>query len=370
VQKQEIEEQWQPIPITNSYPEVFFENNYHYTFSISGIDTSRYTLFKISAVDKNGTPTFPLYINYYPTNLRDPKTNDGNILTIRGNWLQWFVNVNSLKHLHYFGALEKKIPELFRFPRDENHMLIQVPLAVALENKQILESFFETAYPVFDIIERQTDIKLYSPDRRFSAHFPPTALYNRVIVQIKANVDSQGLYPVPHLYQTIGKVYDLQPFDEPVDSGVWISLKAPEDTPFPDGLGLYYWDPKKGWLFIPSSIDSAINSYSAKITSLEKFVLIQDTIPPTLYPITSSRGAVLNRAGSPFRFHLKDEMSGIYKESQIQAALNGKWHLCEYDPEEDSIIIDIPPTTEAGSELKIEVLDNVGNKTIRKYILN
>jgi hypothetical protein len=62
-------------------------------------------------------------------------------------------------------------------------------------------------------------------------------------------------------------------------------------------------------------------------------------------------------------------MSGIYKESQIQVELDGKWYLSEFDPEEDSIIIDIPPLEKPSADLKIAVSDNVGNRVIKRYIV-
>ena len=60
-------------------------------------------------------------------------------------------------------------------------------------------------------------------------------------------------------------------------------------------------------------------------------------------------------------------MSGIYKESQIQVELDGKWHLSEFDPEEDSIIIDMPHLEKPSASLKIAVSDNVGNQLIKHY---
>jgi hypothetical protein len=371
VQKLDTSNQWQLVPITNSYAEVFFENNYHYTFSVSGIDSSQNNLLKISATDNYGIPSFPLYLNFDPNSSPHPDIEDRipNTLVTRGTWLQISADTRSLKHISYLGALYKKIPEIFGFPLDPHGLQIQVPVKAALENQHILEPFFDITYPNIVLIENHQNQRLISTDGLFSSHFPPTALYNDAIVHIEESADTQNQFSVPASYNRIGKIYDLSPFDEPVDSGIWISLNAPDFEILAEGLGLYYWDTKKGWLFIPSSIDSVKMSYAAKVTSLEKFTLIQDTIPPVISPLARTQGQVIRKTNGKVRFHLKDEMSGIFRESQIQVELDGNWHLCEYDPEEDSIIIDVPATDKPSVELKIVVFDNVGNKALNRYML-
>jgi len=165
----------------------------------------------------------------------------------------------------------------------------------------------------------------------------------------------------------IGKIYDLQPFDEAVDQGVQISLGAPEEHLESRGIGLYYWDTKKGWLFIPSSIDSSRMRFQTRVTSLEKFVLLQDTIPPLIYPLQSIRQDVIQSQDNRIQFTIKDEISGIQKESQIHVSLNGAWQLFEYDPEEEYIIIYIDGTAAKTQQLMLSVTDNVGNQTIKEF---
>ena len=60
-------------------------------------------------------------------------------------------------------------------------------------------------------------------------------------------------------------------------------------------------------------------------------------------------------------------MSGIYREKQIQAEINGQWHFCEFDPEEDIVQLDIPETARLPVEIKIEAVDNLGNKISKTY---
>ena len=145
-----------------------------------------------------------------------------------------------------------------------------------------------------------------------------------------------------------------------------ISLGAPEEHFESRGMGVYYWDAKKGWLFIPSKIDSSRMRYQARVTSLEKFILLQDTIPPLLYPIQRSHQGVIQSDNQKIRFTIKDELSGIQRESQIRVLLNGEWQLFEYDPEEDYITVFLSLAEKPG-QLMVLVTDNVGNQTIKEY---
>jgi hypothetical protein len=133
------------------------------------------------------------------------------------------------------------------------------------------------------------------------------------------------------------------------------------------GMGLYYWDSKKGWLFIPSSIDSSRMRYQARVTSLEKFILLQDTIPPRLYPIQPIQQGVIQSNNNKLQFTVKDELSGIQKESQIRVSLNGEWQLFDYDPEEDNITVYLSGKAVKPGQLMVSVKDNVGNQTMKEY---
>jgi len=67
------------------------------------------------------------------------------------------------------------------------------------------------------------------------------------------------------------------------------------------------------------------------------------------------------------RFTIKDELSGIQKESQIRVYLNGDWQLFDYDPEEDYITVFLPGSTTKPYQLMIFVTDNVGNKSFKEF---
>jgi hypothetical protein len=335
---------------------------------VTGLDSLEQNILQISSENQHGFPAFPLYLSYNipidSSGFYEPAH-----LEAKGTWFQITADKSRLKHSKYLSALYRKIPEIFSLPIDENIIQLNIPYQAAMDNQYILETFFNISMSDFVYIQRDTEMRVSSGDGLFSAHFTPSSMYNDIITRISVLPDSQNIYKTDPLYQKIGKIYDLEPFDEPVNSGVRITLRSPEAAGHPNGLALYYWDTKKGWLYIPSDTDSINRSYSARVTSLEKFTLIQDTIPPVLYPLAVTRGTVIQSPDRNLKFFLKDEMSGIYREKQIQAEINGKWHFCEFDPEEDTVQLDIPENARLPVEIKIEAVDNLGNKTSKVFTL-
>ncbi|MFN2126626.1 MAG: hypothetical protein ACK2TU_02100, partial [Anaerolineales bacterium] len=202
------------------------------------------------------------------------------------------------------------------------------------------------------------------------ARFQPNSLYNQSIVYTSLFDTSSEMYAPTPPYRRVGNIYDLQPFDEPIKDGVQVSLEAPDFYHNLKGLGLYYWDFKKGWLFIPSRIDSSQMSFTARVTSLEKFTLIQDTIPPIIASLQPAPGGHISTQTGKISFTLKDEMSGIQREYQIVVRVKGQWHLFDYDPEEDTISLTLSHQEMREAQLQIEVVDNVGNRTRQNFVIN
>ncbi len=168
----------------------------------------------------------------------------------------------------------------------------------------------------------------------------------------------------PAHYPIKSQVYDLQPFDQPFNSGVWIHFRLPDSLKHQPGVNFYYLDLKKGWSFFPSK---AKNGWlTGKITSLEKFAVIQDTIPPVVEAIPP--GTKNYRIPPGYRaFHVEDEMAGIYRETQISVEVNGRWMIFEYDPEEKLILVPKKYLPASGGTIRITVADNAGNSLVKTF---
>lgn len=101
------------------------------------------------------------------------------------------------------------------------------------------------------------------------------------------------------------------------------------------------------------------NSLSAKVKTLGKFTLAQDTIAPKIKAVNFTEGKWLSNQ-STLELEISDSMSGI---KSYNAYLNGKWALIEYDYKTKKIIhyFDDNIVIEGRNDLKVVVTDNIGN---------
>ena len=100
---------------------------------------------------------------------------------------------------------------------------------------------------------------------------------------------------------------------------------------------------------------------TARVRSLGKFKLDQDTTPPKIYSPSFTEGKWLSTKDS-FSLKISDDLSGI---GTYNAWLNGKWILMHYDYKTRVIFHNFSDgiVDEGKNELKVVVTDNVGNST-------
>ena len=92
------------------------------------------------------------------------------------------------------------------------------------------------------------------------------------------------------------------------------------------GVGLYYLTSRGSWGFLPSDFDRQTNTFSARVTSLEHFAVLQDSIPPQISAVRLTASANRNA-----RFGIRDSFSGMFNENQIRVTVNGKQILAPSD---------------------------------------
>lgn len=104
------------------------------------------------------------------------------------------------------------------------------------------------------------------------------------------------------------------------------------------------------------------NVFTAKVKTLGKFALVLDTIPPKITIAKSIEGKWLSDKKF-IQFTISDGLSGI---KSYNGYLNGKWILFEYDNKTKKITHNFSDgiVAEGENELKIIVVDNLGNSTI------
>ncbi len=206
--------------------------------------------------------------------------------------------------------------------------------------------------------------RVVSEDGQLRLNFPANAVYDTIHVTVTAAAPYPAL-PAPYRY--LSPLYDVQPFDQPLNYGAMLAYRIPDSLREQPGLGLYYWDLRKGWLYLPTDYQAENRVFSARVTSLEKFTVIQDTLPPTITPVNLSAFSTGRQTPKWLRFTIRDEMAGIYKETQIEVFLDDRWMIFEYDPEERRISIPGKYISPGEHTVRIRARDNAGNQTVSVF---
>lgn len=102
--------------------------------------------------------------------------------------------------------------------------------------------------------------------------------------------------------------------------------------------------------------------FSAKVKTLGKYSLVMDTIAPKITIAKPIEGKWLSDQKT-LQLSINDSASGI---KSYNGYLNGNWILFEYDNKTKKLIHNFSDgiVAEGANDLKIEVIDNVGNSTI------
>jgi Peptidase family M23 len=102
--------------------------------------------------------------------------------------------------------------------------------------------------------------------------------------------------------------------------------------------------------------------FTIKVKTLGKYALVLDETPPKITIAKPIEGKWLNGQKS-IQVSISDDLSGI---KSYNGYLNGKWILFEYDNKTRKITHNFSDgiVTEGANELKIIVIDNLGNSTI------
>ncbi|RMF60575.1 MAG: M23 family metallopeptidase [Calditrichaeota bacterium] len=331
-------------------------SGYYYHLNIPLDGSVLYPAFRIMPVDTGGVPGLPLYIHQRMTLDSLESSSEGNLqLAFFGSSIGGLANHPQLLNLPN-NPIRK--PDIYQISREKFY----VPLSI--EDVDELSEEAPQEYPMIKAINTWKRIipgrskTVSSPNHQVKVHFPSNACYDTLFVKI---LEYSPSIPLNDNYRYLSPIYDVQPFDQPLNYGALITFQMPDSIKSLKGVNPYYWDSKKGWLFLPTQYLPERHEHTTRITSLEKFVLIQDTIPPVVEPINLNLFRRAQRNISPLRFSVKDEMAGIYNETQIEVWVDGNWTLFEYDPEEEEVIIPPRFLLEGQHQLTIKARDNAGN---------
>ena len=268
----------------------------------------------------------------------------GNILLVegrglpqrRGDWQTASGAVRQLDHARF----------LLRVPAGST--VLETPYGAAFD-RAVLTAISEWT-PVYPGKSRT----IRSDDGRVTLRFPTNALHDTLQVRIrKASADFSLAAP----YRYHSDIYEAAPYNRPFNHGAYVDFSAPDSVVAKKGVGLYYFDSRKGWSFLPADLDRNSGNFSTRVTSMERFVLIQDSIPPVIRPLNLQASATRSA-----RFGVYDEFSGLFNERQIRVEVNGRWTMFTFDPEEDWVSVSSKYLPRGSSTITVTVRDNAGNQ--------
>ena len=103
-------------------------------------------------------------------------------------------------------------------------------------------------------------------------------------------------------------------------------------------------------------------TFTTRTRNLGTYTLAKDSVPPKIRPKNFKEKQWLNNYNY-LSLHISDDLSGI---DSYKATLNGEWILMEYEPKRNTITYNFDDKILDKKEcnLEVEVIDNVGNKTI------
>jgi hypothetical protein len=118
---------------------------------------------------------------------------------------------------------------------------------------------------------------------------------------------------------------------------------------------------KDKYLYLPTQIDSNSFLLTAKTSSLGKFIVAADTVPPEI-EIESPRSGANYKSNPKIKLILKDTLSGIEDEDYISLSIDGEFVLPEWDPEEDIVVGIMQNDLSSGNHIfSASIRDRSGN---------
>lgn len=337
-------------------------NNYYYSLSLPLPQDMDFSTVNVNSFDENNNPLIPLYFN-----LDELSTNavSDSFEIFRIRFDRDKIAFKTRNFIPALNDLNKKPDFSFQLDPHIYYTVINIDTFKNSIQRSAQKEFAGIDDWVQIIPEKNNQV--FSSDKFFNLSFPSNACYdtffcNITIDEFPTTIDS--------VYPLITPIYTTKPFDQVLNWGAYLNFTIDQSSKNLRGLGVYYWDNKKGWRFLPSNFKPENNTFQARITSLEKFVIIKDSIPPEIRLVKQPDPENIYINNSPLMISVRDKMAGISKQEQISVYLDDQWTLFRYDPEEDLVIISPKYIEKGRHRLKLIAIDNVGNKTEKEFLVN
>tara|TARA_B100001175_G_scaffold317822_1_gene336721 strand:+ start:61 stop:1740 length:1680 start_codon:yes stop_codon:yes gene_type:complete len=204
------------------------------------------------------------------------------------------------------------------------------------------------------LIEPQLDYSLTMNDKK--VFFGKNTFFENAILQVYETKSTISIGP------------NLFPFNNPYE----ISFKVNEKDTLKLRQTFIAKKTKKKLSFLPTTFDKG--HWKTKVKDMGDFTMARDSIDPKISPTNFKANQWLSKL-KYLKIKISDDFSGI---KSYRGSINGEWVLFEYEPKRELLTYDFSDKIFelAKHELKLEVVDYVGNKAVyettffRKYNLN
>lgn len=192
-----------------------------------------------------------------------------------------------------------------------------------------------------------------------------------VEIPVHALYDTSWITIVPEpSYEVSGwieSVYLIEPLDQPVAKRVSVKILA-EDKPKQDGWGLYYFDRRKGWVFLNDSLHNGY--YVAEALSWERFGLMRDNDNPNIRVISPGKSHDLSDPHPEIIAIVTDSTSGVVADGLVMM-VDGEFVPAGYDPPMDRFSYTCwQPLSPGKHDVEIIARDRVSNAVRKKFQIN
>ena len=177
-------------------------------------------------------------------------------------------------------------------------------------------------------------------------YFPRKTFFGNVIIQVEQDEKTLSIGP------------DLFPFNNPYE----IRFVIDQDDSLKVRQTFIAKKRNQKLSFLPTILKDGL--LETKVKEMGDFTLSRDSVPPKIVPSNFSSNQWLSKF-KYLKLKISDDFSGVKSYS---GSINGEWVLFEYEPKSSLLTYDFSDKVfkMAKHDLRLEVQDYVGNKTVYK----
>lgn len=245
------------------------------------------------------------------------------------------------------------------------------PLRIEISAQSIDDRgiFYEEQFNIHTIQEGASG-NFQSKDGYLQVSFQRGSVYHSIFGRIEENLPEPS-----RQYEFVGQIYQIEPSDVPLNEGVDISIRYPEDYAEPEKLGIYTKRKNsKQWRFSGNKLDQENHRLKTSTRALNLYTIIKDIDPPEIYPVYPINGTRTSNRQPVILVKITDKLSGTTGNSQyMRLLLDNKRLISEYIPETKQLRFQPKAPLATGKHvLHIKAQDRCRNaveKTINFWIL-